>query len=282
VVSFPQLTELGVGRRAINHRVATGRLRRLHRGVYAVGHRRTGREGRWMAAVLAAGPHAVLSHRAAGALWEIARSDRLEVTVPAWRRSRPGLVLHGSSIPADERTRRASIPVTTVARTVLDLAAVLPTRGVERAVDEVEVQRLLDLASLEALIARHPRHRGTGPLTLVLATGRDGVGVTHSELEERFLAFAVAAGLPPPELNADLLVGGRWLEVDCLWRDARLIVELDGRATHATTAAFERDRARDRSLHVAGWRVVRVTWRQLHADGAALGRDLRALLSRPG
>ncbi len=112
-----------------------------------------------------------------------------------------------------------------------------------------------------------------------MADGRVGAAVTRSELEERFLEFVASAGLPRPEVNAPVQVAGAWIEVDCLWRAQRVVVELDGRAVHATGTAFERDRARDRALQVAGWRPVRVTWRQLAREPLALEADLRVLLA---
>jgi very-short-patch-repair endonuclease len=172
------------------------------------------------------------------------------------------------------------IPVTSPPRTLLDLAAVLDPRQVGRAVHEAEVLRLTDPLTLDDLVARYPRRRGIATIKAVLAAGRFGATVTRSELEERFLAFLEANHLPSPEVNVGVKSAERWVEADCVWRAQRLIVELDGRVVHATTQAFERDRARDRGLQVAGWRVVRVTWRHLHDDPAALAADLRGLLGR--
>jgi very-short-patch-repair endonuclease len=128
------------------------------------------------------------------------------------------------------------------------------------------------------LLERHPRRRGAAKIRAVLAANRIGATVTRSELEERFLRFLSRNRLPGPELNVPLAVHRGFVEADCVWRAQRLIVELDGQASHTTTAAFERDRARDRVLHVAGWTVVRITWRQLDREGRELARDLRALL----
>jgi hypothetical protein len=145
-------------------------------------------------------------------------------------------------------------------------------------VHEAEVHRLTDPLSLEDLAARYPRRRGIATIKAILTNLESGLHVPQSELESRFLAFAAAAALPRPELHSHLHVGGRWLECDCVWRSQRVVVELDGRAVHATTAAFERDRARDRALHAEGWRVIRVTWRQLHDESAAIASDLRKVL----
>jgi hypothetical protein len=169
--------------------------------------------------------------------------------------------------------------VTTLARTQLDLASVLDRAGLRRAFHESEVLRLFDLRELERLLRRHPRARGRGLVLEVLAELRAGAGVSHIELECRFLEVVERAGLPRPEVDTHVEAAGRLHEADCVWRDRRLIVELDGNATHATRARVEADRLRDRRLAIAGWRTVRVTWRQLEQAQAELERDLRALLS---
>jgi hypothetical protein len=208
----------------------------VHRGVYAVGHCVLSPEGRWMAAVLAGGSGAALSHRSAAALWGLGPSLRglTEVTVERQRWPRRGIEMHRGSLPSDELTASRGIPVTTVARTLLDLAAVLSRRQVERAVHEAEARRLGDSLSLQGLVARHPR--GVATIEAILASGRIGSTVTRSELESRFVGFLDAAGLPRPEVNASLPVAGRWVEADCVWREQRLIIELDAHAFHATSA----------------------------------------------
>jgi hypothetical protein len=182
-------------------------------------------------------------------------------------------------VASDEITTVRAIPVTTVPRTLLDLAGVVGRRHVERAVHEAEVRRLTDPLSLDDLVARHPGRRGIAMIRAILAAGRIGATVTRSELEDRFLAFLDRFCLPRPQVNESLRVRDGWIEGDCVWHTQRLIAELDGRATHATDRAFERDRARDRALNAAGWRVVRITWRQLHDEADALAADLRILLS---
>jgi Protein of unknown function (DUF559) len=235
-----------------------------------------------MAAVLAHGPTAVLSHRSAASLWGLSRSTRSIIEVTAERRwSRAGVELHRSSLDADEITVFNGIPVTSVPRTIFDLASVLGRRRVERAIQEAEVRRLTDPLSVHDILARHPGRPGAGTLRRILAAGYTASTLTRSELEDRFLAFLDARGLPRPNLNASINVRRRWMECDCVWRSRRLIVELDGRGSHDTSAAFERDRARDRALHAAGWRLVRVTWRHLHNDSDRLAADLRALLKAP-
>jgi very-short-patch-repair endonuclease len=234
-----------------------------------------------MAAVLAMGSEAVLSHRSAAALWGMRATARarIEVTVPVPRRSRPELQVHRARLAPDEVTTARAIPVTTPNRTLLDLAAVLDPRHVEKAINEAEILRLTDPISLDDLMERHPRRPGTGTLRRLLATRQIGATITRSELEDRFLQFLDGAVLPRPKVNANIQTGNGSIEADCAWPNHRLIVELDGHATHATAAGFERDRARDRALHAAGWRVVRITWRQLHEEPAAVARDLERLLT---
>jgi hypothetical protein len=283
VIARRQLCALHIGRGATARRLQRGSLHLLHPGVYAVGHRRLSPQGRWMAAVLAAGPAAVLSHRSAAALWGLppAFSGESEVTVPSRRRAGREVVVHCGWLSPAEITEVERIPVTTVSRTLLDLAAVVSRRPLERAIQAAEVRRLGNARSLADLVAGHPRRRGTATLRKILASERFGEGATRSELEERFLAFVESQGLPRPEINSLLELGGRWIECDCLWRTPRVVAELDGRSAHLTRVAFEWDRARDRALQAAGWRVVRVTWRQLARDPAAVAADLRRLLRPP-
>jgi Protein of unknown function (DUF559) len=234
-----------------------------------------------MAAVLAAGPGAVLSHRSAAGLWGIRRwrGGNVDVTTSSSRRRRPGVTWHVTNLPADEITSLAAIPVTTVPRTLLDLAAVLDHRGTELAINEAEVHRYTDPLSLPALLARYPRRRGTAAIRSILAAVALGTTITRSELEERFLRFLAQRHMPRPELNVPIALADRFVEVDCVWRRARVIAELDGRAVHGTAAAFERDRARDRALNAAGWRVVRITWRQLSEVPGELAADIAVLLA---
>ncbi len=237
-----------------------------------------------MAAVLAGGHGAVLSHRAGACLWGLRRFETtvIEVTSAHRVRAREPIRFHRRQLPPDEVTVERGIPVTTVPRTLFDLASVLTRRQVERAITEAEVLRLYDSLSLIDLVGRYRGCRGTGVVRSILAARRIGAEVTRSELEERFLAFLGRHRLPPPEVNAGLEVRGAWLEVDCLWRSSHVIVELDGRAAHATATAFERDRARDRALAGAGWHAVRITWRQLHDEPEAVAADLRRLVGRDG
>jgi len=274
VVAREQLVAIGLGRGAIRSRLQRGWLHPLHRAVYAVGQRQLRKEARWMAAVLAYGPGAVLSHRPGGAHWQIVRDRGVcEVTVAKARRSRPGIRVHQARLPDDEITVHEGIPVTTVPRTLFDLAAGVSPRELERAMNEAEVLRLWDELSLDHLLDRYPRHKGSRAVRAVLGKRRQGASVTKSDLEEMFIALIDGADIPRPEINA--IVEG--FEVDAVWRDVRLAIELDGRDTHGTAAAFERDRERDRVLQVAGFRPVRITYRQMSDTPGAIVRDLRLL-----
>lgn len=259
-------------------------MHRQHAGVYAVGHRVLSREGRWMAAVLACGEAAVLSHRSAAALWGIRQpsSRAIEVTTPAKSRSRAGIHRHFAVMPSDEVTHCDGIPVTTVPRTIFDLAAVEPIGRVEQALRQVERLRLYDALSLTDLLARYPRRHGSRTVRECLRRLRDlPDGVTREELEADFLAFLDRCGFLRPRLNAWLTIGSRRYQVDCLWPAQKVIVELDGYATHGTRQAFEGDRDRDRRLLAAGYRGPRVTWRHLHEIPEEIAVDLRALLALP-
>lgn len=236
-----------------------------------------------MAAVLACGPEAVLSHRSAAQLWTlVSRSAHAsEVTRPLAFRPRPGIVAHQSVLPKDETTTIDGIPATSMPRTLFDLAAIVSRRQLERAMNEAEVLRLTDRLSLPMLLERYPRRPGSALLRRLLVDDETLRGVTRSELEERFVSFVDERGLPRPKLNADVAIRGRFFRADCLWAEQRLIVELDGRATHGTRRAFERDRERDRLLLVDAWHVVHVTWLQLRDEPEALAADLRRILAVP-
>jgi len=281
LVARRQLLEHGVRKGAINARVDRGQLHLVHRGVYAVDYRRLSAHGRWMGAVFAAGPEAVLSRRSAAQLWGIVprASHRPEVTRPSACRGLDGIAVHRGLIPPDERGELVGIPVTSVARTQFDLAGVLPKRGLERAMHEAEVKGLTDRLSLWDLLERYPRRRGATNLRAVLEA-KTPAGITQSELEELFVEFLDEYGLPRPRLNATLPVRGRLLRPDCMWPGQRLLAELDGREAHGTEEAFESDRRRDRILLVEGWRSMRITWRQLLSERRELARDLRGLLER--
>jgi hypothetical protein len=276
VVERAQLTEFGLSRHAVARLVERGRLHALHRGVYAVGHRKLTRCGAWMAAVLAAGEGAVLSHRSAAALWGIRETARraIDVTVPRDVR-RPGLTVHRAQLPRDEVTTRDAIPVTTPARTLLDLAALLDEHKLARAAERAEALRLTSPTSLQELMDRYPRRPGTPNLKRLIDEHRIVPTTTANDLERRFLSFLDANELPRPLVNESLDPSKT---PDFRWTNERLIVEVDGFETHGTRAAFERDRARDRQLAAQGWRVARVTRRQLDGDPTTLAAELTAML----
>lgn len=284
VVSRRQLEELGLGG-GVRRRLAGGRLHVIHHGVYAVGHRRLARSGIWMAAVLACGPGAVLSHADAGALWALRPSARrlIDVSVPTRTRARrPGIAIHRPrGLGPEDVTTHDAIPCTSVARTLLDLATILPAHALARVCEQAEILRVLDMREVDALIARQPRRPGVPALRHALAHHAE-TGMTRSDLEARFRNLCLAAHLPLPAVNdfVELPKHPQPVEVDAIWRDRRLIVEVDGWETHGTRTAFERDRARDADLQEAGWRVLRTTHRQLkhrpHEIAARLARMLGA------
>jgi hypothetical protein len=218
----------------------------------------------WWAGVLAAGDGAVLSHASAGAAWDIRRTAGAQVHVSVLDRRRvrlPGLTAHRPRrVGPDELTRCGGLPITTPARTVLDLAATgLRGRPLEAALDRAEFLRLLDFTGLDGLVARQPRRSGSPALRALLARYEVGSAITRSEFEERFLALCDRAGLPRPGVNA--VVEGR--ETDFRWPDHRLVAEVDGYAYHRSPSAFVADRERDVALVLAGWRVLRFTWEQV-------------------
>lgn len=232
-----------------------------------------------MAATLACGEGAVLSHVAAAALWGLRPSStlRIDVTVPtrAGRRRRSGIVVHRSSALADdEATDHRGIPVTSVARTLLDVAAGLQPYALSRTVERSEILELFDLAAIDRTLVLHPTHPGARKLTRAVEAFRDDE-VTRSDLEAAFLALCDAHDLPRPLVNRIV----RQEEVDFLWPDRRLIAETDGRGTHLTRAAFESDRAKDAKLTVAGYRVVRFTYRQIRHEPRSVATTLAALLA---
>lgn len=277
VVSRQQLRRLGLGETGIRERLRTKRLQRLHRGVYAVGHTALRVEAFRIAAVLACGPGAALSHAAAAAHLEIRNSAavRIDVTVPvrSGRRNQKGIRLHRSGrLHPDEIMVHERIPTTTVARTLLDLADVLGDQALKRTVDEAEFRRLLDMTALIDTVQRNPGRRGA---KLMAAVGAEAE-LTRSVLEDRFLELVRRKGLPGPLVGAH--VGG--YEVDFYWPEARLVVELDGFAAHGTRARFESDRRRDRFLWRTGVQTIRLTASALRYDEEAIAADLELAFRR--
>ncbi|MFL5913395.1 MAG: DUF559 domain-containing protein [Gaiellaceae bacterium] len=229
-----------------------------------------------MAAVLACGETAVLSHRNAAALWGLHRASRASVDVSTTRhiRGHAGIEVHCVRLAARDRRIRDDIPITSVARTLLDFAEVAPRRQLERAVDEAERRRLFNLKEIDAVIAGNPGRRGIKPLRAVIADAVEPPA-TKRELERRFAEFCRDARLPRPAFN--VLVEG--FLVDAVWEHSTLVVELDSWEFHGGRQAFETDRERDMALHLAGYRPIRVTWRRLTREPLKLATELRGLLA---
>jgi Protein of unknown function (DUF559) len=264
MVSRRQLRALGMSASAIDHWVERGRLRLKYRGVYALGHSVVTPKGRLWGALLACGEGSVISHRDGGAMWNVRRTSRLpvDVTIPG-RRPRPGKGItphHVRRLDPLDVTEIDGIPVTTLARTFLDLAEILPQRHVARAMEEAERQNLLDLGAIHQTLDRNPGRRGHKPLLAILS---DAViePWTRSDLEAAFLQLCKTYGIPRPIVNAPL---GNYL-ADMLWPDHKLIVELDSRAWHLNSASFETDRIKDAYLQLE-YRVIRVTDRRLQRE----------------
>src|SRR5918994_2030718 len=280
VVSHAQLVDLGLHPQAIKHRVASGRLHPLRRGVYAVGRPRVTQLGRWMAAVLSCGPDAVLSHGSAAALWEIGDEKRglLEVSVstPGGRR-RADLVIHRRTalLPVDV-TRQNGIPVTAPIRTMVDIACRLNRRQLEKAIKEADVRRLVDPETLRDALGGMRGQRGVSVLRETL--DRHSFVLTDTELERRFVPIARRAGLPVPQTQA--IVNG--FRVDFYWPDLRLVVETDGLRYHRTPAQQAADRVRDQAHTAAGLTPLRFTHAQIAYEPKHVGDTLRATAARLG
>jgi hypothetical protein len=284
VVALWQLVGLGLSARAVRDRVASGALHRVHAGVYAVRHGRLTREGRYTAAVLACGIDSGLCSRSAAGLRGLRQDNRAKIDVISPRRPgrrRDGIDAHTSStlLPHDIE-KVDGIPCTTVARTLLDLAAVVPRRQVERAFDQAEVLQVLDARAIEDVLERTHGHRGNATLRSILDDHVPGTTLTVNDLEEAFFAICRSVDLPQPEINAWIALEPTGYKADFLWRREGLIVETDGRDVHTTRRAFEDDRRRDQRLMLAGYRVVRFTERQVREEPARVGKTVRALLAR--
>lgn len=286
VFSLDQLRGLGLSKAAVSKRMGTRRLHRIHQAVYSlVPPELLAKRGHYMAAVLACGEGAVLSHRSAADLLGLRATHRarIDVTVPRHRRCKHrGIEVHRSTslTPADV-TIVDGIPCTTVARTIFDLAAVLRRRQVERAIDQAEVEELLDVAALQAQLAARPSARGAGVIKAILREHLAGSTLTWSELEERFLALVRRARLPLPQVNEWIVLsdGEPAIRGDFVWRAQRLVVETDGYQFHGHRAKFERDRRRDQVLVANGYRVMRITWRQLSEEPLAVTARLATALA---
>jgi very-short-patch-repair endonuclease len=279
VIARRQLRELGFGEEAIKTRLAEGRLHHLHEQVYAVGHTRLAVRAPWWAALLAYGPGAVLSHQSAAVLWGIRRKRRgpIHVTAPGGRqglRRRKGIWIHRCKLVPEDRTTRDGFPATTLGRTLFDLAEVVPFDQLKGAAEEADRLKLLRLPELEQCCERGHGRRALRPVRRLIEELRPA-DEGRSPLEIRFSRFVHDHRLPVPVQNVDVLDH----EVDALWPAAKLIVELDSWEFHGHRAAFERDRARDPKLLIAGYRTIRITHRRLDREADQLAAEIRQLLA---
>jgi predicted transcriptional regulator of viral defense system len=276
VVARRQLLALSVGSELIRDRVNSGRLLRLHQGVFAVGHRRIGLHGRWMAAVLACGPNAYLSHGSAAQMWGL-RGTRppYEVIRTAGHRRPHGVRLHQTrSLPEEDVTMESGIPVTTVERTLSDIAGRHDARQMEHALVAADRSRRLNWEELERVLEQSKGRKGRARLRRVAARVDPRAADAVSPLEVDFLALCQRADLPLPQVN--VVVMDR--VVDFLWPDAKVIVETDGYAFHGDRRSFERDRESTVMLTAAGYAVHRMTYRMLKSNPEPVLRLLRSAL----
>ena len=283
VVARRQLLALGFTVDEIRGMLASRRLVAIHRGVYAAGHRAPNGRASSMAAVLACGPRALLGYRSAGALRSLRRSalGYVEVATPTRRRGiagvRPYFV---PRLEPQDRDVVDGIPCASVALTLLQLAAVVPRRQLERACDEAEVQRLFDLTAINEALTRFEGCRGVAQLRAVLGEHAIGTTLTRPGLEELTLAVFDRAGIPRPHVNVLLTCrpGVAW-EVDFLWRSERLVLETDGARFHRTPRQIERDRRKEADLVRAGYQVLRASYQQVRYDSRAVAPMILAALA---
>ncbi|MGA9858457.1 MAG: type IV toxin-antitoxin system AbiEi family antitoxin domain-containing protein [Solirubrobacteraceae bacterium] len=276
VVSIGQLRALGYSKHAVHDRAVAGRLHRVHRGVYAVGHRTLSIRGQWFAAVLACGPGAALSHRDAAALHNLRTTPTgdMDVTAPS-RHRLPGICCHYTRhLDPPDLTVVEGLSVTTVERTALDLASDLHPQRLADLLERIERHGAFDLTRFTAIIDRSPGHRGCVRLRAALTELTDEPPWTQSELELSFRHLIEREGLPTPQFN--VYVEGELCDV--VWAEHRLVVEIDGWEHHGSRRPFEDNRRRDGKLVTAGWRVLRITYRRLRDEPAAVVAQIRTLL----
>jgi len=277
VVARRQLLAAGLSNAAVDHRLARKRLHAVHRGVYLVGHPVPPPLAKEMAATLACGEGAAVSHDSAAAIWGFRPSvdGPIHITLPSHVcRTRPGICLHRARYLEPEDVRhREGLPLTAPARTLIDIAAVLSAHELQRAYEEAQIQRLVRASELRSALRRIGRRPGFAALRALLQSDLKPA-LTRSKAERRLLELLRAADIAPSAVNERI---GRH-EVDFLWRDQRLIVEVDGFAYHANRGAFERDRLRDAELQANDYRVMRVTWHQIdQRPEAVIARVAQAL-----
>ena len=282
VVLRSQLLAIGLGKKAIAYRVRSRRLVVEYNGVYAVGHRALTREGRWLAAVGACGAGAALSHGDAAAHWGLIPSQGrlINVTKPSSSGRDPDprrIRLHRvATLRPWERTINDRIPTTTVARTLLDLAPLLRPRAMEDVIAQSTRLGLFDLVAARRCLDEHPRQHGAPALRRLLDDLHgEGPADLRSTLEVRFLQLCDDHGLPVPQANVSLA----GFLVDFHWPGTKLVVETDGFAYHSTPSAFEADRRRDQQLTLAGYTVVRFTYKQITKEPERCAHHLHRLLA---
>ena len=279
VVARRQLLELGMSAKAIRHRIATGRLHPVRRGVYAVGRPALGRHGQWMAAVLASGPEALLSHRSAAALLGIGKETRwIDVSVRTCSHRRlVGVRLHRrTELRVADVTSHEGIPLSAPTRTLVDLAGELDRRGMERAINEADRLDLVDPDALRAALDGYSGERGVARLRTAL--DRRTFRLTDSELERRFLRLVADAGLEAPQTRRRL----NGFRVDFFWPGLGLVVETDGLRYHRTPAQQARDHERDQAQAAAGLTPLRFTHAQVHHEPRHVIATVRAVAKRLG
>lgn len=278
-VSRAQLVAAGVTDKAILHRVSTGQLIRLRRGLFAVGGHNGGITARLRAALLAIGDDASVSHLSAAGRYRV-RGDPVvvDVTCPRWLPKRDGIRLHHRELDPDEIRTVDGLPLTSPARTLFDLGTVLGGGGHLKAANEAFVQGLVTVEELRAARRRYARRKGSAAFERLLAALDPEGREVRSPLEVRLNDFLRARGFPPWESNVALRLGEEVIRPDVLWRAQRVVVEADGRDPHLSPLTFDRDRRRDRRLRAEGWEPVRVTSRDLADHADELDADLRSLL----
>jgi very-short-patch-repair endonuclease/predicted transcriptional regulator of viral defense system len=278
VVSLAHLEALGLGRSGARDRVASGRLHRVHRGVFAVGRPGLTVEGIYMAATLACGSGSALALGSAAHHLDLLATPcthPVHIAAPGRARSRPGIAAHTQ---ASERTPHLGIPTTTIDRTIVDLAAAGLRRDAERAIDRADTVHRHDFTALRAKAAQRPRARGHGVLRALLSDLQPP-SRTRSGLEEAFLALCRDHGLPAPRVNMWIpFPAGGGAEADFCWPDSRLMVETDSLTFHRTRKAMVHDYARDQQLRLLGWDVVRFSWDQVFGAPREVARTVAGLL----
>jgi len=276
MVAHWQLRELGIGQDAIEYRERVGRLHKVFTGAYTVGSRAVPELGRLHGAVLSCGRGALLSHGSAAALWDLSGSAQARVDVTTIRgrcADRGGIRVHRvRRLHPDDRAEIDGIPVTSVARTLLDLAEVAPRRKLLYALEQAEKRRVFDLTDIEALMARSHGRRGLKALRAAIKEIEPEAQYTHDGMERLFIAFCKRYEIQLPAMN--VVVEG--YTVDAYWREHNLIVELDSWEHHRTRRAFEADRRRDADLSA---RVLRITHRMLTKESDDLAANVRRRLS---